>query len=132
MPVIGRPTAALVFVLAIIGASAGALGADGSLALPEVTVTARPVTPEWKKWNPYGGVIRVEEDKWPDIPCDASRIAAGKAHSCKTGPLLSHAGVGLPGGDRSVDLTNCRMAHDLVMTTIGSLTIEVDVIVVDP
>ncbi len=41
MPVIGRRTAALVFVLATIGPSAGALGADGSLALPEVTVTAQ-------------------------------------------------------------------------------------------
>jgi hypothetical protein len=132
MPVIGRPAAVLVFVLAAIGSATVALGADGSLALPEVTVTARPVTPEWKKWNPYGGITRVEEDKWPDIPCGASRIAAGAATSCKTGPLLSHAGVGLPGGDRSVDLSNCRLAHDLVMTTLGSLTIEADVIVVDP
>ena len=49
IPVIGRPTVALVFVLVAIGSSAGALGADGSLALPEVTVTARPVTPEWKR-----------------------------------------------------------------------------------
>jgi hypothetical protein len=68
---IGGPTAALGFVLAMIGSYAEALGADGSLALPEVTVTARPITPEWKRWNPYGGSVRVEEDKWPDIPCSA-------------------------------------------------------------
>ena len=132
MPVIGRPTAALVFVLASIGASAGALGADGSLALPEVTVTARPVTPEWKKWNPYGGSVRVEEDKWPDIPCSASKIAAGAATGCKTGPLVTHTGVGLPSNDRSPDWSNCKMSHDLVMTTLGNLTVEADVIVVDP
>src|SRR5438132_2381641 len=123
MPIIGRPAAVLVFVLATIGSSAG---------LSEVTVTARPFAPEWKKWNPYGGIIRVEEEKWPDVPCGASWIAAGAATSCKTGPLLSHAGVGLPGGDRSVDLSNCRMAHDLVITTLGSPTIEADVIVIHP
>jgi len=132
MPVIGRPTAALVFVLAAIGPSAGALGADGSLALPEVTVTARPITPEWKKWNPYGGSVRVEEDKWPDIPCSASKIAAGAATGCKTGPLVTHTGVGLPNNDRSPDWSNCKMSHDLVMTTLGALAVEADVIVVDP
>src|SRR5438132_14254703 len=112
--------------------SAEALGADASLALPEVTVTARPVTPEWKKWNPYGGSTRVEEDKWPDIPCSASRIAAGTATGCKTGPLVTHTGVGLPSNDRSPDWSNCKMSHDLVMTTLGNLAVEADVIVVDP
>jgi hypothetical protein len=73
---VARPIAAL-FVLTFTGLAVDALGADASLALPEVTVTARPVTPEWKKWNPYGGSTRVEEDKWPDIPCSASHIAAG-------------------------------------------------------
>jgi hypothetical protein len=129
---IAKPLAAVLFVLAITGSAADALGADVSLALPEVTVTAPPVTPSWKKWNPYGGSIRVEEDQWPDIPCSASRIAAGAATGCKTGPLLSFAGAGLPGNDRSPDLSNCKMAHDLVMTTIGRLAVEADVIVVDP
>ena len=82
MPRTGALIGYLVLVLAIIGSAAGALGADASLALPEVTVTARPVTPEWKKWNPYGGSTRVEEDKWPDIPCSASRIAAGGTTGC--------------------------------------------------
>jgi hypothetical protein len=131
MPVIGRLMAALAF-LAIVGSPAGAPGADTSLSLPEVTVTAPPITPAWKKWNPYGGSTRVEEDKWPDIPCSASRIAAGTGTGCKTGPLLSFAGVGLPGNDKSPDLSNCKMAHDLVMTNLGVLAVEADVIVVDP
>ena len=37
-----------------------AVAADASLSLPEVSVTAPPITPAWKKWNPYGGSIRVE------------------------------------------------------------------------
>src|SRR5207248_4967727 len=94
--VVGRLTGAAMLAALAAGLSASAWSADTSLILPEVTVTAPPVTPEWKKWNPYGGSIRVEEDKWPDIPCSASRIAAGAATGCKTGPLLSYAGVGLP------------------------------------
>src|SRR5437667_12768038 len=132
MPVVGKPVTVLVFVLPTIGSPAESLGADGSLALPEVTVTARPITPEWKKWNPYGGNVRVEEDKWPDIPCSASKIAAGAATGCKTGPLVTHTGVGLPSNDRSPDWSNCKMAHDLGMTTLGTLAVEADVIVVDP
>jgi hypothetical protein len=132
MPGSGRLAASFVQALAIAASSADALGADASLALPDVTVTARPATPEWKKWNPYGGSTRVEEDKWPDIPCSASRIAAGAATGCKTGPLLSHTGAGLPANDRSVDWSNCKMAHDLVMTKLANLTVEADVIVVPP
>ena len=35
--------------------------------LPEVTVTAPPLTPSDKKFTPYFGNPRVEEDKWPDF-----------------------------------------------------------------
>jgi hypothetical protein len=126
---------ALAIIIAALTATAmpaGIRAADTWLSLPEVSVTAPPITPAWKKWNPYGGSIRVEEDKWPDIPCSASRIAAGAATGCKTGPQVSYAGVGLPGNDRAPDLSNCKMAHDLVMTNLGVLAVEADVIVVDP
>src|SRR5207302_9320090 len=76
-----------------------AVAADASLSLPEVSVAAPPITPARKKWNPYGGSIRVEEDKWPDLPCSASRIGAGAEAGCKTGPRLGSAGRGLPGND---------------------------------
>ena len=128
----GRISALVIPLLAPLPSIDGAVAADTSLSLPEVSVTAPPITPAWKKWNPYGGSVRVEEDKWPDIPCSASRIAAGAASGCKTGPHVSYAGVGLPGNDRAPDLSNCKMAHDLVMTTLGVLAIEADVIVVDP
>src|SRR5438270_6229409 len=86
--------------LALIAAAAVfpgiAVAADASLSLPEVSVTAPPITPAWKKWNPYGGSIPADADKWPDIPCGASRNAAGAAPGCKTGPQLRYAGVALP------------------------------------
>jgi hypothetical protein len=119
---------------AIYGASPGADGARAqTLGLPEVTVTAPPVTPSWKKWNPYSSNPRVEEGKWPEIPCSTSRITSGAPIYCQTGPPLGHEGMGLPSGSaQSIDPSNCRMAHDLVITDTGNLVIEADAVVVDP
>jgi hypothetical protein len=104
-----------------------------SLDLPEVTVTAPPITPSWKKWNPYSSNPRVEEDKWLEIPCGSSRISAAAATDCRTGPPLGHEAMGLPNSNTtSINPSNCRMAHDLVITTIGNLMIEADAIVFDP
>ena len=113
--------------------SSAAFAADqSSLGLPEVTVTAPPITPSWKKWSPYSSNPRVEEDKWPDIPCSGSKISSDAVSTCKTGPLLGHEGMGLPSGNLSIDASNCRMGHDLVITNLGNLVVEADVIVVDP
>src|SRR5208282_1248139 len=134
--VVMRVTEALVGALALIligYASPGAFGADPSnLGLPEVTVIAPPITPSWKKWNPYSSNPRVEEDKWPEIPCSGSRISSGAPGTCKTGPPLGHEGFGLPSGNLSIDASNCRMGHDLVITNSGNLVIEADAVVVDP
>jgi hypothetical protein len=102
-----------------------------SIGLPEVTVTA-PVTPSWKKWNPYSSNPRVEEEKWPEIPCSGSRISTAAAAACRTGPPLGHEGIGLPSGNLSIDPSNCRMAHDLVISDTGNLIMEADAVVVDP
>jgi hypothetical protein len=127
-------TMAGVAVLAATACSAtDAFGADPpSLGLPDVSVTAPPITPPWKKWSPYLGNSRVEEGKWPDIPCSSSRIASGPAGNCKTGPALNPAALGTPQGNPSIQISNCRIAHDLVMTTIGKLKIEADVMTFDP
>ncbi len=103
-----------------------------SIGLPEVTVTAPPVTPSSKKWNPYSSNPRVEEDKWREIPCSGSRISSAAAAACRTGPPLGHEGMGLPSGNLSIDPSNCRMAHDLVISDTGNLVIEADAVVVDP
>jgi hypothetical protein len=125
------PRLAGVAILATINCSVPARAADEqkSVPLPDVTVTAPPpITPSWKKFAPYFGNPRVEEDKWPDIPCRESRVGVAAAGTCKTGtPQETAAGL-LPNGPNS----NCRIAHDLVMTNIGTLTIEADVMVFDP
>src|SRR5579862_8906094 len=108
-----------------------ACGAE-QMVLPEVTVTAPPVVQAWRKFTPYFGNPRVEEDKWPDIPCGESRVAAGAATGCKTGPAMATAGIGAVNGNLSADLSNCRIAHDLVFTTLVNLAVEADVTVIDP
>ena len=123
----------VVAAAAIICAISGVFRAEAqSVGLPEVTVTAPPVIPQWKKWSPYSSNPRVEEEKWPEIPCTSSRISSGAATACRTGPPLGHEGMGLPYGNLSIDASNCRMAHDLVFTDTGNLMIEADAIVVDP
>ena len=110
-----------------------ARGADPpSVGLPDVSVTAPPITPPWKKWSPYQGNSRVEEDKWPDIPCNSSRITSGATGRCKTGPPLNPAAIGLPQGNPSIQISNCRIAHDLVITSIGKFKVEADVMAFDP
>ena len=42
---------------AIAGAAPDAFAADPpNLSLPDVTVTAPPAIPPWKKWSPYLGI----------------------------------------------------------------------------
>jgi hypothetical protein len=120
--------------IAIAGATSGAFGADQStLGLPDVSVTAPKLTPSWKKFSPYFGDTRVDENKWPNIPCAGSRIASAGAGNCKRGPQISPAGIGLPQqGGPSIQVSNCQIAHDLVMTDVGSLKVEADVMTFDP
>jgi hypothetical protein len=129
---------------ALILAAAGALGttdaaAQQTLTLPEVTVTAptdqpapAPTAPRSQSapGNPYFGNYRVEEDKWPTIPCTSSRIGIGAAGSCKQGPRMETFEHGDANGGRQQ--SNCNIAHDLVMGTAGNLQIEAEVLVFDP
>jgi len=88
-----RPAGILVLMLIACPVS-GASGADQSpLALPDVSVTAPPITPPWKKFSPYLGNTRVEEDKWPNIPCTGSRIASAGAGNCKSRAIVRSGGA---------------------------------------
>ncbi len=123
------PRLAMVLLAAILGSPASVANAQQQkVPLPEVTVTAPPLTPSYKKFTPYFGNPRVEEDKWPDIPCSASRIGFGAPSNCKTGSPQETMIPVLPG----IQQSNCRIAHDLVMTNSGTLAIEADAMVFDP
>jgi hypothetical protein len=121
---------ATTLVLGAITCLGGGTAAQQNLTLPDVAVTAPPVTPPPAKPNPYFGNARVEEDKWPEIPCAASRIALATGDTCKKGPSQQTFEKGDAQGARQQ--SNCNIAHDLVINNFGNLTIEADVLVFDP
>ncbi len=108
--------------------------AQQSLDLPDVSVTAPGAAPTGaasKGGMPMFGNARVEEEKWPEIPCDASRVGAGATPgTCRRGPTQ----INFEHGDsqQTRQPTNCRIAHDLVVGTLGGLDFEADTLVFDP
>jgi hypothetical protein len=123
----GMATALVLGATACFGSGAAA---QQNLTLPDVAVTAPSVPPPSAKPNPYFGNSRVEENKWPDIPCTASRIALATGDTCKKGPTQQTFEKGDAQGSRQQ--SNCNIAHDLVINNLGVLTIEADVMVFDP
>jgi hypothetical protein len=107
----------------------GAAAQEKQAPLPDVNVTAPATTESFvtKGFTPYDGNVRVEEDKWPVIPCATARISAGPNGTCQTGTptenFLSRSG-GEPG--------NCIIAHQLVTFQTGSLSVEADTMIFDP
>ena len=108
------------------------------IPLPEVTVTAPAPTPRppyqrdpGKSYerNPYFGRNRVEEDKFKEVPCAATRIASATGGKCLQGYRLEPADVVL---NRTTMGTTCELALDVVIFTVGSLSIEADTLIFDP
>lgn len=133
-----RAFLALAIVAAIVGLIGHAAAQQGSATtLPDVSVTAprdpnevRP-TSQGAPGTPYFGNTRVEESNWPVIPCTTSRIGAGDADaSCRRGPTVMNFEHGDAQGSRPI--SNCQIAHDLVISKVGGLDFEADSLVFDP
>jgi hypothetical protein len=116
----------------------GAVAQQQPTVLPDVTVTAprnpnetRP-TSEGAPGNPYAGNTRVEEASWPVIPCTSSRVGANADAnaSCRRGPSVINFEHGDAQGMRAI--SNCQIAHDLVISKVGGVQFEADSLVFDP
>ena len=132
--------AAVITGMAIAASAAGACAQQTEqLSVPNVTVTApaTPVAPPYLRdpgkayqRNPYNGRYRVEEDKFPEVPCTATRIASVTGGRCLQGyrliPALTQQITNPKGGD------NCDLALDVVIYSAGSLSIEADTLIFDP
>jgi hypothetical protein len=97
--------------------------------LPDVNVTAPATTESFitKGFQPYDGNPRVEEDKWPVIPCTTARISASAGGTCQTGTPTENFLT------RSADEPgNCMIAHQLVTFQLGTLSVEADTMIFDP
>ncbi|HWX86073.1 MAG TPA: hypothetical protein VNZ48_20930 [Xanthobacteraceae bacterium] len=82
--------------LAMIASAAGACAQQTEqLSLPNVTVTAPAAAPAVAPYlrdpgkayqrNPYNGRYRVEEDRFREVPCTATRIAPAAGGKCLQG-----------------------------------------------
>jgi hypothetical protein len=109
------------------------------IPLPEVTVTAPapPIVPPYQRdpaksyaRNPYLGRYRVEEDKFKEVPCAATRIASSSEGKCLQGYRLTPAAFEVNRTSRSG--STCELALDVVISKIGSLSIEADTLIFDP
>ena len=103
---------------------------EARTSLPDVTVTA-PLPPP-PRFSSMSGKTRVEEDRWPAIPCDSSRIAGGAGGKCQTGPQIENFMSGMSTGAQPSAASECSIAHHLVTVGIGRLAVEADLLVVDP
>jgi hypothetical protein len=131
---------AIAIAAGALAAGSGGAGAqqkpNTTVPLPDVSVTA-PASPQEVRptsqgavGNPYFGNVRVEETKWPEIPCASSRVGAATPGTCRKGPQQMNFEHGDSQGNRQ--LSNCQIAHDLVISTLGGLTFEADSLVFDP
>jgi len=124
--------AALAAAAAILMWPEAARAQQARTALPDVDVTA-PVLPPPPKFSPMSGKLRVEEDKWPQIPCDRSRIASGAVGKCQTSPPVESFMSGTPTGpDPGAGGSDCTIAHHLLSLDIGRLAVEADALIFDP
>jgi hypothetical protein len=130
--------ASAIVTAAITASASGAYAQDTKFSLPNVTVTApaAPVEPPymrdpWKAYarNPYFGRDRVEEDRFVEVPCTATRIALGASSKCLQGYRLGLPGPGGPAGNNS---NPCDMGLDVVIDTTGKLAVEADILAFDP
>jgi hypothetical protein len=128
--------AGMVVTAAIAASSWPAAAQQAQTTLPELSVTApknqRP--PEW--YAPRVGIlghVRVEEDKWPEIPCASAHIDAASSGTCQDGPKVI-ATQAYIGGSANVPFAygSCTIYHPLITTTIGRFDVEADVLVFDP
>jgi hypothetical protein len=126
----------LAFMLGAAGHITGAAAQQQPTALPDVSVTApanpnqvRP-TSEGAQGNPYAGNVRVEEAKWPIVPCSSSRVGADANASCRRGPQVMNFEHGDSQGTRSI--SNCQIAHDLVISKVNGTDFEADSLIFDP
>jgi hypothetical protein len=138
MVVVMRAFSGMAIVAAIVGLIGSAAAQQGSATtLPDVSVTA-PRNPNEVKptsqgapGTPYFGNTRVEEANWPVIPCTTSRVGAGDAAaSCRRGPTVMNFEHGDAQGTRPI--SNCQIAHDLVISSVAGLLYEADSLVFDP
>jgi hypothetical protein len=128
--------AAMVGGMATLAFALPATAQQAQTTLPELSVTAQKnqAPPEWSAPRPQMlGKVRVEEDKWPVVPCETSRMNDPAAPgTCQEGPKVMNAQSYGGNGFLPPGYGDCTIAHPLITTTVGRFAVEADVLVFDP
>jgi hypothetical protein len=128
--------ACAIVTAAMMASVSSAYAQDERLKVPKVIVLAQaaPVEPPymrdpWKAYarNPYFGRYRVEEDRFAEVPCTATRIAFAPGGRCLQGYRLT-----LPEASTRSGGNPCDLALDVVGANTGKLYIEADILAFDP
>jgi len=126
----------VIVTAAMIASVSSACAQETRLKVPKVIVTAEaaPGVPPYMRdpskayaRNPYFGRYRVEEDKFAEVPCTATRIAFAQGGRCLQGYRLT-----LPEASTEIGGNSCDMALDVVGANTGKLYIEADILALDP
>ena len=124
--------ACAIVTAAMIVSASGVHAQETRLKVPKVIVTAEaaPVEPPYMRdpskayaRNPYFGRYRVEEDKFFEVPCTATRIAFAPGGRCLQGYRLT-----LPEVSDEIGGNSCELALDVVGANTGKLYIEADIL----
>jgi hypothetical protein len=93
--------------------------------LPDVSVTAPAPIQHVNPFNPFSGDTRVDEARWPVIPCPNARIDLGAGAKCQTGTQVETFLTMSQGG-------RCDIARQVAMINNGRYEVEADVMIFDP
>jgi hypothetical protein len=128
--------ARIIVIAATIACANAAYAQETKVKLPKVIVLAQaaPGEPPYMRdpskayaRNPYFGRYRVEEDKFAEVPCTATRISFAAGGKCLQGYRLTPADAVTETGSNP-----CDMALDVVSATTGRLSVEADILAMDP
>lgn len=93
--------------------------------LPDVNVTAQAPIQSINRFNPFSGNTRVDEARWPVIPCNTARIDLGPGAKCQTGTQVETFMTMSQGG-------RCDIARQVTMSKNARYEVEADVMIFDP
>jgi hypothetical protein len=116
-----------IVAVALLALCRGALAQQRQVTVPEVTVTAP--APSNRGFSSFAESTRVEEDKWPQIPCNTSRISFGAGGKCQNGNPSETFLILSSGSGRD---KRCDIAHQVTIFQNGLLSIEADALIFDP
>jgi hypothetical protein len=120
-----RITFSIAGVAAALGWAVGAIAQTTPAPLPDVTVTAPAPIQRVNPFQPFSGNTRVEETKWPVIPCANARIDLGPGAKCQSGtPVETFLTMSQAG--------RCDIARQVTMVNNARFQVEADVMIFDP